>query len=156
VHPVPALIGFLVVCFAVAVFGSLFQPGPWYAALTKPSWTPPNWIFAPVWAVLYVMIANAGWLVWRTTGFKGAALAFVLYALQLVLNALWSWLFFGHHRLDLSFFDIIALWIATLSTLIAFYAVRPVAGLLLLPYLLWISFAVILNFYFWRLNSPGN
>ena len=147
------LLAFLLLCAAVATTGILFQPGTWYATLAKPEWTPPNWLFPPAWTSLYVMIAVAGWLVWRAAGLRRAVMPFVLYALQLVLNAAWSWLFFGLHRMDVGFFDIVALWLAILATLVAFYRVDRVAGLLLVPYLLWVSFAAALNLAIWQLNA---
>lgn len=147
------LLVFLLLCAAVATTGILFQPGTWYAALTRPAWTPPNWVFPPAWTTLYVMIAVAGWLVWRAVGFRRAVIPFALYALQLVLNAAWSWLFFGLHRMDLGFFDIIALGLAILATILAFYRVDRVAGLLLIPYVLWVGFAAALNLAIWHLNA---
>jgi tryptophan-rich sensory protein len=148
-----SFIVFLLLCFAVAGFGTLFKPDVWYAALTKPDWMPPDWLFGPVWTVLYVLIASAGWLVWRTAGWQGATRAFALYALQLLLNGFWSWFFFSLHRPGLAFIDIVALWLAIVGNLFAFYAVRPVAGWLLVPYLVWVSFATALNFAIWRLNA---
>lgn len=147
-----ALIAWLAVSFAASVVGSRFMPGEWYAALAKPAWTPPSWIFPPVWTLLYALMGISAWLVWRRVGFSGAAPALSLFVTQLVLNALWSYLFFGIHRPDLAFFEIVVLWAAILATLILFWRVTAVAGLLLLPYLLWVGFAVALNFALWRLN----
>ena len=146
------LIGFVVACFLAAATGILFKPGDWYERLRKPSWRPPNWLFAPVWTVLYLMIAFAGWLVWRSAGFGGATTALALYALQLLLNALWTPVFFGLHRLDLGFAVIVALWLAIAATIVAFAPVNGVAALLMIPYLAWVSFASLLNFAVWRLN----
>jgi tryptophan-rich sensory protein len=146
------LIGFVVACFLAAATGVLFKPGDWYERLRKPSWRPPNWLFAPVWTVLYLMIAFAGWLVWRSAGFGGASTALALYALQLLLNALWTPVFFGLHRLDLGFAVIVALWLAIAATIVAFAPVNGVAALLMIPYLAWVSFASLLNFAVWRLN----
>jgi len=143
------LVGWLVLCFGAAAIGARFKPGAWYAALRKPSWTPPSWLFAPAWTLLYAMMAVAAWLVWRQTGFSGEVGLFVL---QLALNAAWSWLFFGLHRPALAFADIVALWLAILATLVAFWAVRPLAGGLLVPYLAWVTFAAALNGAVWRLN----
>ncbi|MDJ0958714.1 MAG: TspO/MBR family protein, partial [Arenicellales bacterium] len=106
------LIGFVLLVSAVAATGAMFKPGAWYEALAKPAWTPPNWLFPVAWTLLYLMIAVAGWLVWRAVGFSGAGTAFALYFLQLLLNAAWSWLFFGLHRMDLAFVDISVLWLA--------------------------------------------
>ena len=159
------LVLFLVICFAVAAFGTQFTPGAWYAALAKPAWNPPSWVFAPVWTVLYAMMAVAGWLVWRvgaaapgqggaeTTTVRRAALGF--FALQLALNGAWSWLFFGLHRPGLAFAEIVALWIAILVTVVLFWRVRALAGALLLPYLAWVAFAAVLNLTLWQMNWGG-
>jgi tryptophan-rich sensory protein len=151
------LVLFLVVCFGVAAFGGQFAPGEWYAALEKPAWNPPSWVFAPVWTVLYAMMAVAGWLVWRAReperprrSNRTAALG--VFALQLVLNGAWSWLFFGLQRPGLAFAEIVALWLAILATVILFWRLRPLVGALLLPYLAWVGFAAALNLALWRLN----
>jgi tryptophan-rich sensory protein len=149
---IPALVVFLLVSFLPAAVGGFFGPGRWYADLAKPSWTPPGWVFGPVWTALYASMGVAAWLVWRRTGLAGAPLAFTLFALQLVLNAAWSWLFFGLQRPDLAFADIVVLWAAILGTLLLFYRSVPAAGLVLLPYLLWVGFAAALNLQIWRLN----
>ncbi len=146
------LIGWLVVTFVAAWIGSRFMPGAWYASLTKPSWNPPNTIFAPVWSVLYVLMGVAAWLVWRKAGFSGAGAALVLFGVQLVLNALWSYLFFGLHRLDFAFFDIVALWVMILVVVVLFWREDRLAGGLMLPYLFWVGFASYLNFTLWQLN----
>ena len=142
----------LAVTFAAAWIGSRFQPGDWYAGLIKPALTPPAQVFGPVWTLLYVMMATAAWLVWRRYGLAKAIGPLGLFLGQLALNALWSYLFFGLQRPGLAFLDIVALWLAILATLIAFWRSHPAAGVLLLPYLLWVSFATYLNFQFWRLN----
>lgn len=92
-----ALVAWIVLCFSAAAFGSQFMPGEWYAALKKPTWNPPNWIFGPVWSALYTMMAVAAWLVWRRGGFRVNRLPLSLFLIQLFLNALWSWLFFGEN-----------------------------------------------------------
>lgn len=140
----------LAACYGAAAIGTQFTPGEWYAGLVKPSWNPPSWLFAPVWTVLYGMMAVASWLVWRTRAAVRTALT--LFALQLVLNATWSWLFFGLERPDLAFADIVLLWLALLATTAAFFRIRAAAGILMLPYLFWVSFAAALNFAIWRLN----
>ena len=147
------LLGWLGVTFAAAWAGSRFMPGAWYAALSKPAWNPPNAIFAPVWSVLYGLMAVAAWLVWRRAGFSGAGAALGLFAVQLILNALWSYLFFGRHQPGLAFGDIVVLWVAILSVVLLFLRVDRVAGALLLPYLAWVGFAAYLNFTLWRLNA---
>jgi tryptophan-rich sensory protein len=143
---------FLLAVAAVAAFGGLFEPGDWFDSIAKPAWNPPGAVFGPVWFVLYVMIAVAGWIVWRERGFRGAALPLGLYAVQLLLNGLWSWIFFGLHRPGLAFLEISVLWVAILGTLIAFFRIRATAGWLLVPYLAWVTFAAALNFTIWRLN----
>ncbi len=147
-----SLLGFCAACFLAALSGALFRPGAWYRQLNKPSWQPPDWLFGPVWMVLYGMIAAAGWLVWREAGFAGATLALVLYAVQLVLNALWSALFFGLRRMDLALIEVGALWLSILATLVAFWPIDRTAALLMLPYLAWVSFAAFLNYTVLRLN----
>lgn len=142
----------LAVTFAAADLGSRFQPGDWYAALVKPALTPPAWVFGPVWALLFLMMGLAAWLVWRRRGFTGAVVPLILFWGQLTLNVLWSFLFFGLQRPGLAFMDIIALWLVILATLIAFWRISPQAGLLLAPYLFWVGFAVYLNLQICRLN----
>jgi|SRR5215207_3771044 len=147
-----ALLAFVAACFLVAIPGAVFRPGAWYERLVKPRWRPPNSLFAPVWTVLYLMIAVSGWLVWREAGFAGAALPLAVFALQLVLNAAWTPLFFGLHRPDLALFGIIVLWASILATIVLFYPIHSGAALLLIPYLAWVSFAAALNLAVWRLN----
>lgn len=152
-HSAVALIFWLVVSMAAGWVGSRFVPGEWYAALVKPSWNPPSWVFGPVWSTLYILMGVSAWLVWRKAGFAGASVVLGLFVFQLVLNALWSYLFFGAHRPDLAFADIIALWLVILATTIGFWRVTVLAGVLLLPYLCWVGFAAALNLQLWRLNS---
>lgn len=152
IHDGLGLLTLLALCFGVAGFGARFRPGGWYARLAKPSWTPPNWLFAPVWILLYALIAVAGWLVWRETGLSAAVLPLGMFALQLFLNGIWSWLFFGLHRPDLAFIDVVALWLAIAATVVSFHGISMVAVALMLPYLLWVSFALTLNLSIWRLN----
>jgi benzodiazapine receptor len=147
------LVGWLVVSLAAGGVGSRFMPGAWYASLAKPSWTPPNGVFGPVWTALYVMMGVAAWLVWRRAGFKAAAAALVAFLAQLVLNALWSYLFFGLHRPGVALIEIGALWVAILATVVLFWRENPRAGALMLPYLAWVGFASVLNFALWRLNG---
>ena len=146
------LLGFLGACFVAASTGAIFKPGPWYEALAKPSWRPPNWLFPPAWAVLYVLMAIAAWMVWRKAGFAGAALPLGLWGLQLALNAAWSWIFFGLKRMDLAFAELSLLWLAILATILAFATIDTQAAWLMAPYLAWVSFAGLLNFTMWRLN----
>jgi tryptophan-rich sensory protein len=147
-----ALLGFVAACTLAASSGALFRPGEWYERLKKPSWRPPNWVFAPAWTILYLMIAGSGWLVWREEGFYGAVFPLTVYALQLLLNAAWSPLFFGLHRPDLGFFDIVLLWLTIIATIVLFQPISVLAAALLLPYLAWVTFAAALNFSVWHLN----
>ncbi len=142
----------LAACLGAASFGALFPPGQWYAGLEKPALNPPNWLFGPVWTGLYILMAIAAWLVWQRRGAAPVALPLTIFGVQLVINAAWSWIFFGLHRPGLALADIIVLVLAIVVTMIAFGAVRPVASLLLVPYLLWVCFASYLNFGLWRLN----
>jgi len=147
----PSLIAFLAVTIAAAAFGAQFTPGPWYESLAKPAWNPPNWLFAPVWSVLYAMMAVSAWLVWcrvRTLGWP-----LMLWFLQLGLNAAWSWLFFGLERPDLSALEIVFLLGVIIATLVAFFRIDRLAGWLLAPYAAWVTFAAALNISLWRLNA---
>lgn len=148
-----ALAGWLLLCFGAAAIGSLFRPGEWYAELQKPAWNPPAWIFGPVWTTLYTMMAVAAWMVWRRGGFPGQRVALSLFLAQLLFNALWSPLFFGLRRPGFGFVDIVLLWLTLVATTVAFRKARPLAALLLAPYLAWTTFATVLNFTVWRLNS---
>lgn len=147
----------LLVCLALsagaAVMGGLFPPGEWYASLRKPAWNPPNWIFGPVWTVLYIAMAVAAWLVWQRGGLSGQRKALSLFLTQLLFNALWSPLFFGLRNPALALVDILLLWLALLGTTVAFWKARPIAGALMVPYLAWVSFATALNLALWNLNS---
>ena len=146
------LFGWLLLCFAASAMGALFMPGEWYAALNKPAWNPPGWIFGPVWTVLYAMMAVAAWLVWQRGGFAAQRRPLGLFLAQLALNALWTPLFFGLRQPGLAFAEIILLWLAILATLLAFRPVSRAAAWLLVPYLAWVSFAAVLNGTLWRLN----
>ena len=146
----------IVICFAAAGLGSLATTPnlpDWYADLAKPSWNPPSWIFGPVWTVLYLMMAVAAWLVWRQGGFARQRLPLSLFVVQLGLNTLWSVLFFGMQNPGAAVIDILLLWTAILLTLIAFWQRSRWAGTLLIPYLVWVSFATALNVSIWQLNA---
>lgn len=149
------LVGFVIfvlLCFGVSVLGGMVTTPalrPWYESLAKPPWTPPGWVFGPVWVVLYPLMAIAGWTIWREGRSRVAVLLFLL---QLALNAAWPWLFFGLRRLDWAFVDIVALVVAIVVTIVAFYRLRRRAAFLLVPYLAWVVFAAALNFAVWRLN----
>jgi tryptophan-rich sensory protein len=150
------LLAFVIIVALASVIASsvtLPQIGDWYADLEKPWFNPPNWLFGPVWTVLYGMIAVAGWLVWRERRLEGARGALGLFGLQLGLNVLWSLIFFGLQQPGLAFMEIIALWIAVCITMVAFWRIRPLAGWLFVPYLLWVSYAAVLNGAVWLLNA---
>ena len=151
---VVGLAGWLLVCFVAAAIGGAasVQAGPFYGQLVRPDWAPPGAVFGPVWTVLYVLMGIAAWMVWRVGGFRAARTALTLFLVQLALNALWSWLFFGWHRGALAFVDVLLLWALIVATVVAFWRIRPWAGALLVPYLLWVSFAAALNYSVWRLN----
>jgi translocator protein len=146
------LLLWLLLPLLAGAFGSRFQPGAWYAALDKPSWNPPSWVFGPVWTVLYIMMGVAAWLVWDR--YRGAArVALAVFVVQVVFNGLWSYLFFGLQSPALAFAGIVILWSLIVTTLMLFWRARTVAGVLLLPYLAWVSFAAVLNFTIWQLNT---
>ncbi len=147
------LCGWLVACFAAASPGALFMPGEWYASLQKPTWNPPAWVFGPVWTTLYTMMAVSAWLVWKRGGFVAQRKPLALFLTQLVLNAAWTPLFFGLHLIGLAFAEMILLWLAIATTLVAFRPVNPTAAWLLVPYLAWVSFAAVLNGALWNLNA---
>ncbi len=147
------LLFWLAISFAPAVFGSQFMPDDWYRELQKPAWNPPGYVFGPVWTLLYTLMGIAAWLVWKRAGFSEATLALCLFLGQLMLNGIWTWLFFGLHLIGAALLDIVMLWALILATLVAFWKKRAVAGILLLPYLAWVSFATALTFTIWRLNS---
>jgi tryptophan-rich sensory protein len=151
---VAGLVAWLIACFIAAAIGAAasIDAGPFYAQLARPDWAPPASLFGPVWTGLYLLMGIAAWLVWRVGGFRAARTALTLFLVQLALNALWSWLFFAWHRGGLALADIVVLWAAIAATLVAFWRIRPLAGALLVPYLLWVSFATALNLAVWRLN----
>jgi translocator protein len=146
-----SLIVFGIVVFAIAYGGSRFKPDAWHAALAKPAWNPPDWVFAPVWTVLYVAIAVAGWLVWRTAGNEWSP-ALTFWSLQLASNGAWTWLFFGRHRIDLALIDIGVTLIFIVGFMMVASSLSPVASVLFLPYAAWTLFAGALNAAIWRLN----
>ena len=150
-----ALVFFLVVTFIAAAIGSAatFQSvKTWYPTLAKPSWTPPAFLFGPVWTALYIAMAVAAWRVWRGQSGLVAAAVRRSYGAQLALNALWSVLFFGLKRPDLALVDIGGLWVILVVTLVRFWRADRIAGALWTPYVLWVSFAFALNAAVWSLN----
>jgi tryptophan-rich sensory protein len=145
------LAGFVVASFAAAVPGGLWPPGEWYAALDKPWWNPPSWLFGPVWSLLYALMGIAAWRVWCSAA-PDRAVALRWWWAQLVLNAAWTPLFFGLRRPDLAFLEILALEALIIVTIWRSFAVDRVAAALLVPYAAWVGFASVLNLALWRLN----
>ncbi len=155
-----SIIRLIVACavsLSAGLIGSFVTPGAgvreWYATIEKPTFTPPGWVFGPVWTTLYLLTGVAAFLVWQK-GLRSRAVRVALgwFVVQLVLNALWSPVFFGLHRIDLALVVVILLWAAIVVTIYRFFRVSRPAALLLVPYLLWVSFATVLNFSLWRLN----
>ena len=147
------LLGWLLAAFAAAALGAIasVDAASFYAQLTKPSWAPPATVFGPVWSVLYTLMGISAWLVWRSPGPKRVALG--LFGIQLAVNALWSWLFFAWHRGALATAEVFVLLVLIVATVAAFWRASRWAALLLLPYLLWVSFASVLTWTVWRNNS---
>lgn len=144
----PLLIGFSSSFFTVTEIGN------WYQTIQKPSWNPPNWIFGPVWTTLYVLMGISFFLVWRSEkAWKIKRIAIILFAIQLVLNFLWSFIFFNQHQIGIAFAEITALWLMIFFTILAFARISRPASWLLVPYISWVSFAAILNFTIWQLNK---
>lgn len=144
------IIAFLVL--ATASSGAIFKPGDWYEQLRRPSWTPPNWAFPVVWSILFIAIGVSGWMVWQA---QGLGLAMGLWLLQLIFNAIWSWLFFGRQRMDLAFVDVCALFVTIIAYIAVASQVSQVAALLFVPYAVWVAIAATLNRTVWRLNPDA-
>lgn len=144
---IPLLVG------SIAGFFTTAGVNGWYAVANKPSFNPPNWLFAPVWTALYIMMGIALYLVWKTET-KNAVrqTALILFGVQLALNFLWSFIFFYAKQPGWAFADIIAMWIVILLTIIWFGKISTTAAWLLVPYIFWVSFASLLNFYIWKHN----
>lgn len=148
------LLGWLLAAFAAGAVGAVasVDAASFYAQLSKPSWAPPAGVFGPVWSTLYALMGVAAWLVWRSPGPKGTALG--LFGAQLAANALWSWLFFAWHRGAMAAMEVLVLLALIVATIVAFWRTRRLAALLMVPYLLWVSFASVLTWTVWRSN-PG-
>jgi tryptophan-rich sensory protein len=148
------LLGWLLAAFAAAALGAIasLNAPAFYAELSKPPWAPPAEVFGPVWTVLYLLMGVSAWLVWREPRRSRGAL--VLFGVQLVANALWSWLFFAWHRGALATVEVLVLLVLIAATVRAFWQISRLAALLLLPYLLWVSFASALTWSVWQRN-PG-
>lgn len=148
----------VVTCLAVGYFSSLVTKSSletWFPMLVKPSFNPPNWVFAPVWTMLYIMMGIAAGLVWNRIDFEKETVrkALIFFAIQLALNALWSCLFFGLKNPLLALIEIVILWLMIYETYIKFAKIDKIAGYLFIPYLAWVSFATVLNASIWWLNK---
>ena len=150
VGQLPSLLVFISSVALVAAFGAQFEPGAWYAQLQKPAWNPPNWVFGPVWTLLYLAIAAAGWLVWREV--RAVKPVLQLWGLQLIANGLWSWLFFGLHRPDIALVDIAVLFCLIVGFILAARRYSVAASWLFVPYAVWVGFAAALNGSIWSAN----
>jgi len=151
---ITGLVCWLVLSYATSAIGALgsMQAQSFYGQLNQPAWAPPAWLFGPAWTLLYTLMAIAAWLVWRQGGFRAQRRAMSLFLAQLILNALWSWIFFSWQLGGAAFAEIILLWLLIVATTVSFWRVKPVAGLLMTPYLLWVSFASALNLALWQMN----
>lgn len=151
-HSAVLIILFLVATFSVAAIGSFFtfdSISSWYSTLNKPFFSPPNWVFGPVWTTLYILIGISAYLAYKS---KASKLAMAVFAIQLILNTLWSIIFFGLKNPALAFVEIILLWLSILYMIKLFYSANKLSAYLLIPYILWVSFASILNLAIWLLN----
>ncbi len=148
------LLAWLAISFTASAVGAIasIQAKTFYGQLVQPDWAPPGWVFGPVWTTLFALMGLAAWLVWCRGGLRENRQALSLFLLQLAVNAVWSWLFFAWQLGFFALLDIVLLWSLIVATLLAFRRVRPLAALLLVPYLLWVSFAFALNYSLWQLN----
>ena len=149
------LLIFLGLCALVAGIGSVVSMSAmdsWYGNLEQPNWNPPDWVFGPVWSVLYLMIAISGWLVWRARGWTAAQAQLIVWGIQLALNLLWTVLFFGLEQPGLAAIEIVLLWVAIFATINMFWPISSIAAALLVPYLIWVTYATLLTISIWRLN----
>jgi len=148
------LVASVLICQMTGLIGALFTTpaiATWYVGITKPSFNPPNWIFGPVWTILYLLMGLSLYLVW-SQGFEKNKMRMGVFGAQLGLNVVWSVLFFGMGNFGAAFVEILALWVAIAATIVVFYKTSKKASLMLVPYICWVSFAALLNFAIWRLN----
>lgn len=150
------MLGALVVlCLLVELIGGWFTQQTvhtWYPEIAKPSWTPPDLVFAPVWTILYMLMAVSVWLIWKTPTTKDKNIAYTVFGVQLFLNMIWSGLFFTLKNPLYGLVDLIPLWFLIIGMLVVFYRIKPLAAALLIPYFLWVSYALALNYSIWTLN----
>lgn len=153
---ITGLLFWISLCYLTAWIGAQVSPGiapmDWYESIAKPAWNPPNWLFGPVWSVLYTMMGAAVWLVWKDYGLSGAKKAIAFFIIQLFLNGLWSQIFFGMQEIGWAFLEILFLLAAIIITTALFFKKSKIAGWLMVPYMLWVSFATVLNAAIWSLN----
>lgn len=148
--PLWTILPFLGLVFLASISGGVFRPGQWYKDLAKPSWTPPDWLFPVAWGLLYVAMAYAAWRIWDIAGF---GLPLIIWGVQLIFNAGWSAVFFGMRKPGLAFAELCALWILVAANIHAFVQIDGLAAWLLAPYIIWVSFAAVLNFEIVRLRA---
>lgn len=145
---IPLVVGF------TSSFFTASGVSTWFQTIEKPSWNPPNWVFAPVWTSLYILMGISLFLIWKNKfDQQKKRTALILFAFQLLLNFLWSFIFFGQHQIGWALADIVVLWLALLATIFAFAPLNRTAAWLLVPYISWVSFAALLNFSIWTLNK---
>jgi len=148
------LISLIIVCNLIGAIGAIWtsSDGAWYKGINKPSFNPPSWIFGPVWSLLFTLMGISLYLVWTSPLSNIKLIALTLFVIQFFLNVAWSYLFFGINKPLWSFVEILILIVFILATIIYFFKVNKISGYLLIPYILWVSFASFLNYSIWRLN----
>ncbi len=152
----PQLILFIIICEAVGIAGSFFTAKAiptWYEKLRQPSFRPPNWIFGPVWTFLYALMGLSAYLVYQNQQRPLAKIGLIFFLIQLILNAIWTPLFFGAKKLGWAFFEIVLMWVFIVLSVVSFFMAVPLAGWLMMPYITWVSFASLLNYSIWQLNK---
>lgn len=156
-NPLPSLLGWLALTFAAAAIGAWASASAatFYAALVRPAWAPPGWLFGPVWSALYLAMGIAAWRVWRARPHPHAQRALQLYVVQLIANAAWTWLYFVWHQGAWALAEVLLLWLLIAATSLSFWRVRRGAAMLLLPYLAWVGFAAALTWSTWQLNPQA-
>lgn len=153
--PVIKLILSILFTLGIGTLGGLFtapEIGGWYATLQKPSFQPPNWLFGPVWSLLYTLMGISLYMVWKQPSSDRRNKALTIFIIQFVLNFSWSIIFFNQHQVGWALVEIVVMWVCILLTIIRFYQIKPAAAWLLVPYILWVSFATALNAAIWKLN----